>query len=273
MQENMRPAIPKIIHYCWFGRGPKSSDILYCMDSWRKYFPDYEIREWNEDSFDVSVTAYTRQAYDMGKWAFVSDYARLYIIYHYGGIYFDTDVEVRKDFRHMLSEKEYMGFENVTNNPNAKTVATGLGFAAEPGNPLIRALMEDYHGADFTDSDGKPDLTPCSVRNTRLLKKMGLKTDGSMQTIGNLVIYPFDYFCGMDMANGHLHLTENTCTIHHYTGSWHEEPGKARLFFQDVLLPLILKMAGTERYDRLRYTMDKWASYVRSFFKNTFRHK
>ena len=252
-----RFVIPKQIHYCWFGRNEKTDLMRKCMASWKKFFPDHQIIEWNEDNFDVNRIAYTREAYEAGKWAFVSDYARLYIVYHYGGIYLDTDVEVIKDFSPLLDQKGYLGFENITNNPNAKTVATGLGFAAKPHDEVISALMEDYHDVHFLRDDGSADTTPCPVRNTRVLIRMGLRPDGSMQQLGDLIIYPFEYFCGKDIANNHKYITENTYSIHHYSGSWQDPPGLLSTLKHLLFIPALQKVIGIKRYDRLKYFIDK----------------
>ena len=252
-----RFVIPKQIHYCWFGRNEKTDLMRKCMASWKKFFPNHQIIEWNEDNFDVNRIAYTREAYEAGKWAFVSDYARLYIVYHYGGIYLDTDVEVIKDFYPLLDQKGYLGFENITNNPNAKTVATGLGFAAKPHDEVIRALMEDYHDVHFLRDDGSADTTPCPVRNTRVLIRMGLRPDGSMQQLGDLIIYPFEYFCGKDIANNHKYITENTYSIHHYSGSWQDPPGLLSTLKHLLFIPALQKVIGIKRYDRLKYFIDK----------------
>ena len=244
--------IPKIIHYCWFGRNEKSQLLLDCLESWKKWFPDYEIIEWNEDNFDVNINTYTSEAYNAKKWAFVSDYARLYIVYYNGGIYFDTDVEVVRNFSHMLTRYGYLGFENTSNDPNGKTVNTGLGFAAAPKDEVIKALMDDYENISFIREDGEMDLTPCPERNTSVLKSLGLKTDGSMQRLGNLIVYPFDYFCGMDIANSHRHITDNTNTIHHYDASWKEKLSLWKHIKYEYIIPHIQNMIGIKKYDQLK---------------------
>ena len=260
MQKSEEPLIPKTINYCWFGKNDKNPLLLKCIESWKRFFPDYQIVEWNEDNFDVNIIEYTKEAYSAKKWAFVSDYARLYIIYHHGGIYFDTDVEVLKNFSFLLKECGYLCFENTTNEPDSKTIATGLGFAAEPKNEIIKALMEDYHGLHFVGEDGELDMTPCPIRNTRVLKKMGIKTDGTMQKIGNIIIYPFDYFCGVDIANSHIFITENTYTIHHYSATWKEEAGRWISFKYGILIPGIQKILGISTYDWLKKTISTISS-------------
>lgn len=244
--------IPKIIHYCWFGRNKKDKLVLKCMETWKKHFPGYEIKEWNEDNFDISIIPYTKEAYICQKWAFVSDYARLFVIYHYGGIYFDTDVEVRRNFSHLLIKYGYLGFENTTNNVYLKTVNTGLGFAAAAGDFVIKALMDDYENLHFINEKGEMDLTPCPIRNTNVLKRMGLQTNGYMQQIGNIIIYPFEYFCGVDIANNHKVITDNTYTIHHYNATWKDDIRLGMHLKYKVLIPCIQKLIGIDNYVRLK---------------------
>ena len=141
-------SIPKVLHYCWFGGAPKPKNIQNCIRSWKKYCPDYEIIEWNEQNFDVSQSLYTRQAYDARRWAFVADYARLKILYEQGSIYMDTDVELLRPLDDLLAYPAFFGFQH--NNE----VATGLGFGAEARSPVVKALLDDYDGLPFLLPDG-----------------------------------------------------------------------------------------------------------------------
>lgn len=160
-------SIPKIIHYCWFGGGPISAESQKCMESWKKYCPDYKIIEWNDQNFDISTNRYAQQAYEAKKYAFVSDYVRLAVLYEYGGIYLDTDVELVRPLDELLELPGFMGFQ--TNNE----VATGLGFGARKGNSVVQALLRDYDALDFLKADGSADLTPCPERNTRVFAGTG----------------------------------------------------------------------------------------------------
>ncbi len=210
--------IPKTIHYCWFGNAPIPKEGQRCIESWKKFCPDYEIKLWNESNYDVSKNKYMKEAYEAQKWGFVSDYARLDIIYQYGGLYLDTDVEVIKSFDNLLNNKAFMGFEK------GGEVASGLGFGAEKGNKAIKYLMDWYETHNFLDENGKPVLIACPVLNTNELQKIGLKRDGSYQILLNeLVIYPVDFFCPMDYENREMNITENTYSIHHYASSWMPE--------------------------------------------------
>lgn len=145
--------IPKIIHYCWFGRGPLPELAQKCIASWKKYLPDYEIKEWNEDNFDVNIIPYTAEAYAMKKYAFVSDYARFWILHKYGGIYFDTDVEVIRPIDDIIARGNFMGFETDPNpakgDASEGSVAPGLGLGVNPGLWIIEKMMHYYDGQHF----------------------------------------------------------------------------------------------------------------------------
>ena len=156
--------IPKVIHYCWFGRGKLPALAKKCIESWKKYCPDYEIICHNEDNFDISENIYAKEAYDAGKWAFVSDYVRLKVLYEEGGIYLDTDVEIIKPIDNLIKETGYMGFDD------NGVVSTGLGFACEKGNELVKILLSDYDDISFVRPDGSYDTTPCPIRNSETLK-------------------------------------------------------------------------------------------------------
>lgn len=213
--------IPKTIHYCWFGRNPLPKDALRCIESWKKFLPDYEIKQWNEDNFDIDICPYVRQAYDAGKYAFVSDYARFYILYHHGGVYFDTDVEVIKPLDHILDRGPFMAIEKSTATENPESglpigVAPGLGLAAEPHSKLIGQIIDIYNSLDFNpDKDG----TIVGI-TTAFLRSIGLENKNEIQQIEEFTIYPDDYFCPMDHTTGLTIITPRTVTIHHYTASW-----------------------------------------------------
>lgn len=214
--------IPKVIHYCWFGKNPLSNKILKCIASWKKYCPDYQIIEWNESNFDFSSNQYAAQAYASGKYAFVSDYARLKIIYEHGGIYLDTDVELLRPIDPLIDGDGFMAFQN------DGMVATGLGFAAPKHHPVIYALMQDYQNISFINSDGSYDTTPCPNRNTSVLYQLGLKKyDGQIQMLQGLTIYPEEYFSPKDFSTGILKKSPNTYGIHHYHASWVSEQQRA----------------------------------------------
>ena len=207
--------IPKTIHYCWFGGAPKPESVLYCINSWKKYCPDFEIREWTEKDFDVTQNEYTRQAYEAKIWGFVPDYIRCWIIYNYGGIYLDTDVEVIKDLSPLCNNPAFAGFETHTH------VAFGLGFGAEAGNPIIDAHMKMYDKLQFLKEDGTYNKIPSPQYTTQVLREFGLQEDnGKVQDLGDIHIYPHDYFNPYDWKFDKLRVTSNTYSIHHYDASW-----------------------------------------------------
>ena len=163
-------SIPKIIHYCWFGGGPISPESRKCMESWKKYCPDYKIMAWTEQNFDISANRYAQQAYAAKKYAFVSDYARLVVLYRYGGIYLDTDVELVRPLDELLEHKGFIGMEHSVPSPYGRTllVNTGSGVGAEPGCEMIGKMLAGYRNASFLQETGEPDLCTCTQRDTPL---------------------------------------------------------------------------------------------------------
>lgn len=209
--------IPKIIHYCWFG-GNKLSGLSHkCIESWKKNCPDYEIIRWDENNFDIKYNRYVKEAYESKNWAFVSDYVRLYVVYKYGGIYLDTDVELLKNLDQLLKYSGFMGFED------QEKVATGLGFGAIKNNEIIYEMLMDYENISFIKEDGSFDLMPCPQRNTNSLLKRGLITNNSKQIIDDMVFLPTEYMCPKDYTTDKLNVTDNTYSIHHYNASWHTD--------------------------------------------------
>ena len=260
--------IPKVIHYCWFGRNPKPKLAEKCINSWKKHCPDYEIVEWNEDNFDLSQNAYCREAYEEKKWAFVTDYARLKILYDHGGFYFDTDVELLRSLDPLLQERCFMGIEN---SIHCVQVNTGLGIGAEPGFPLIGELAASYDGAAFRLPDGTLDTTTCTVRNTEVLKAHGYVEEDRMQTVADATIYPTEYFSPMVMETEKKQVTKNTYSIHHYSLSWLSAERqllrkrnlrkfhRSQLLYKLKVLPntLIQTLLGKERYESLKKGLKK----------------
>lgn len=214
--------IPKVIHYCWFGGKPLPDDAKNYIESWRKHCPDYEIKEWNEKNFDITTNRYVTEAYRAKKWAFVSDYARFWILYNYGGIYFDTDVEVIQSIDKLVNKGPFMGLEfDANQESNTKiSVAPGLGLAANPGLGLYKQFLDYYNNLSFFNTDGSYNLTTVVTHITEILIKNGLKNINGIQEVGGIYIYPKEYFSPMDYRTGLIKITENTYTIHHYSGSW-----------------------------------------------------
>lgn len=212
--------IPKIIHYCWFGHNPLPASALKCIASWKKYLPDFEIKEWNEDNFDVNIIPYTLQAYEAKKYAFVSDYARYWILYNYGGVYFDTDVEVIKPIDDIIKKGAFMGIEIPSLNGSYPQVNPGLGLAIEKGHPFYQKILEVYSHLVFLNSDGSLNQKTIVSYNTELLKEFGMKPTNRIQIVAGIWIYPVDYFNPLDDLTGLLNITEDTYSIHWYSSSW-----------------------------------------------------
>lgn len=217
--------IPKVIHYCWFGGNPLPKSVRKCIASWRKHFPGYEIKEWNEGNFDVNGIPYTRDAYARRKYAFVSDYARFYILYRCGGVYFDTDVEVIRPMEDILERGAFMGIEQ---DGSVTHVAPGLGLAVPQGHGLYKEILDYYATLPFLDANG--DIIPGTVvmHITNILLGHGLVRKDEMQQVAGMWIYPNDYFNPLDDATGRLNITANTRSIHWYSKTWLENYGPFR---------------------------------------------
>ena len=217
--------IPHIIHYCWFGRNPLPESAKRYIESWRRHFPDYEIKEWNEDNFDVSSIAYTRDAYEAGKYAFVSDYARFWILYHHGGVYFDTDVEVIRPMDDIIDQGAFMGFEldNVNDADSVLAIAPGLGLGAEKGNALYAEILRGFEQLSFYRPDGSRNNFTMIPMVTKMLQDRGLVLRDEQQTIEGITIYPNEYFNPFDDITGVLRKTPNTRSIHWYAKTWADD--------------------------------------------------
>lgn len=215
--------IPKIIHYCWFGRNPLPETAIKCINSWRKFFPDYEIKEWNEDNFDVNIIPYTAEAYSVKKYAFVSDYARFWILYKYGGIYFDTDVEVIKSMDDIIERGPFMGIEVDGKDGDFPLIAPGLGLGIESGNPIFEAIINHYKTLHFLKDDGSYNQITVVRHVTSVLENYGLRATNELQEVGGIWIYPKDYFNPLEDLTGKLLITENTRSIHWYMRSWYKQ--------------------------------------------------
>ena len=206
--------IPKIIHYVWFGGKPFGEVEEKCIASWKKYCPDYEIKLWNEDNFDLEAAGiYAQQAYDEKQWAFVSDVARLYVLKEYGGIYMDTDMEVIKPLDDFLKLPAFFGFEIETE------ISTGI-IGAEPHHPFIEEWYQDYADRTFIKEDGTHDRKTNVIRITEIMEEKGFKMDNTKQTFEDVTLFPREYFSPKDYYTREVDDTKNTYAIHQFTGSW-----------------------------------------------------
>lgn len=215
-----KTAIPKIIHYCWFGKNPLPELAKKCIASWKKFLPDYEIKEWNEDNYDVRKIPYTAQAYDAKKYAFVSDFARFDILYQHGGIYFDTDVEVIKPLDEILKRGAFAGVEC------AGALNAGLGIASPAASPIYKEILDSYRESSFIKPDGSLDLTTVVTRVSNIFKLHGFKDLDEIQEVAGVTVYPAEYFSPINFYTHKLKITRNTYSIHHGAASWVDEEGK-----------------------------------------------
>lgn len=233
--------IPKKIHYCWFGRGEKPKLAKKCIASWKKYCPDYEIIEWNEDNFNLDYNGYTRYCYDNRKWAFLSDFVRLVVVAEHGGIYFDADVELLKKPDELLHYEAFYGFENNQN------INTGQGFGAVTGHPTIEAMKAQYTALE-PDETGAYPIVVCPALNTAALLPFGLKLDGTRQNVAGAEILPIDWMNPYDDPTGRLSKTKNTISIHWYSKSW---MSKGKILRSTLTKPLH-RIFGVDAFKRFR---------------------
>jgi mannosyltransferase OCH1-like enzyme len=210
--------IPKTIHYCWFGKKPLPQNVLDCIASWKKYLPNYKIIEWNEDNFNINSNLYVKQAYESHKYAFVTDYIRLYALYHYGGVYMDTDVEIVRNIDEFLIHSAFSGFESEEYIPTAI-------MGAQKKNIWIEKLLDYYNNKHFIKGDGTLDTTTnVSIITEISINYFNVKLNNQYQDInGILTLFPKEYFCPKSYKTGLINQTENTYAIHHFSGSWLDE--------------------------------------------------
>lgn len=234
--------IAKIVHYCWFGDKQKSEFINKCISSWNNILEDYEIIEWNESNFNININNYVREAYEQKKYAFVSDYVRVYALYNYGGIYLDTDVEVFKKFDDLLENDSFWGFEE------KDYIATST-IGAKKGNKLIKEFLDSYENRSFLNEDGSIDTLTNVTIVSEIISNLGIKLDGTFQKIDNLaVIYPQEYFSPYDYINCYSKKTNNTYTMHYFYKSWVPFSARLKAFVKKSLA----KAFGGENIAKLR---------------------
>ncbi len=243
----MELKIDKTIHYCWFGGGKKTKLIKKCMKSWKKYCPDYKIIEWNESNFDINCCKYVNDAYNAKKWAFVSDYARLWIIYNYGGIYLDTDVELIKPLENLLTDAAYFAFEDLN------YVNTGLGFGAQKGNRVVKMMLDDYNHINFYKSNGEINYVANTFWNTNSIKFLFENLDTSrVIRLSDCTLYPAEYFNPKVFGSDDINITDNTYSIHHYSLSW------AQFGIKDKIKISIKKIVGKKFYNYCKKIKNKF---------------
>lgn len=243
----MEEKIPKIIHYCWFGKGKKPEIVNKCIDSWKKILLDYEIIEWNENNFDINCSEYVKEAYENKKYAFVSDYARVYVLYNYGGIYLDTDTEVFKKLDTFLGEESFWGFEE------KNYIATST-IGAKKGNKLIKIFLDFYEGKSFNQASQNLQTSTNVQIVTNIFKDLGFELNGHKQSIDEIgIIYPQEYFSPYDYINYYDKKTDKTYAMHHFYKSWVSPKDKMKSNIKKVLA----KTIGGKNIARIRGIVQK----------------
>ena len=235
-------AIPKIVHYCWFGGKDKPEDVKKCMKSWKKYLPDYTLMEWNESNFDIDKLKYTKEAYAAGKYAFVSDVARIEALYQYGGFYMDTDVEVLKSFNPFLDARCILGMEE------KEYVATSF-MAFEKKHSLVKQFLDLYENLSFLDANGQIITGTNVVKLTNMLYEKGFVQENHYQELEEEIkIYPKEYFSPYDYINCHYNITENSYCVHHFAVSWMSKKEQVKKGVKKKLV----KILGPEKMNKIR---------------------
>lgn len=221
--------IPKIIHYCWFGRGEMSQLAKDCIASWHEHMPDYEYKLWNEDNVDINSVPYAKEAYETGVYAFVSDYVRLWALCNEGGLYLDTDVKVFKPFDELLKYKAFAGFEGSKHLPVGTCV-----MASEAHGEWVTEMLEVYRDRHFLLPDGSRDMTSNVQRFTAIMALKGFRQDGSEQEYKDLHVFPVEYFCPRQ-TTGEYFRTDKTYSDHLGVGSWTEEGARWKKWMRKLV--------------------------------------
>ncbi|OXC22973.1 hypothetical protein AYP82_08220 [Lactobacillus crispatus] len=212
----MNKKIPKTIHYFWFGKKPLPPLAQKCIESWRKYCPDYEIKRWDETNFNIDICDYVREAYQAKKWAYVSDYARFYVLNKFGGIYLDTDVELIKPIDNIVDRGPFFALET----EEFDSLNPGIGMATYAENKFYKKIIIDYNNSHYLTKEGVEIKLPVGKRVAKFLIIDGLRNKCGIQKIDDIYIYPKEYFCPLNYFTGELKITQNTVAIHHYAASW-----------------------------------------------------
>jgi hypothetical protein len=232
------PFIPKKIHYCWYGGQPLPSLAKRCLKSWKIHLADYEVKRWDENNTDLLSNQYVREAYQAGKYAFVSDYVRLKVLYEEGGIYMDTDVELIKNLDTFLHHHAFCGFQNPT------LISLGV-IGSVRNHNFIRSILDIYDCLRFVDEENHLDLTPNTVRITNYAVKKGLELNDKLQNFNDLTVYPSEYFCPKNYDEYYFNITKNTKALHHYAGSWYSPKTKWLMWFRIHIIKRFLPWIDT----------------------------
>ena len=237
--------IPKIVHYCWFGEKPLPESTKKYIQTWREFLPDYQIMKWSEENSGIQTApAYVQEAYEAKKYAFVSDYIRVQKLVEYGGIYFDTDVEVIRPFeRYLEGHSMVMGFEG------ERTLSTAF-IACSKGHPFMEEFEKTYHARHFLQKDGSMDLTVINTGFSRQAEEWGidLSRNEYQETEDQIAVYPIEFFSAFDIQNWHENPNADTCSIHHMDASWVGKRGSIHI----AAIKGLQRILGYERYDRVK---------------------
>lgn len=237
--------IPKVIHYCWFGENKKPDIVIKCIESWKKFCPDWEIHEWNENNFDVLSVPYMKEAYEKKKWAFVSDVARLLIIYQSGGVYLDTDVELLNSIEPWINNEAFYIFES------SRNISTGLGFGAVKGHDSVKAMLDYYEGKHFV-INGKTKMIPCPAGNTESLasRYFDFKRNGCTQQIGYVRVLSYSDY--------------SLRAKHHGFATWVEGPIVGKKPYKETKLKMYLR--DNRAFEFVEKKLGKRITNVYTFF-------
>ena len=235
--------IPKIIHYCWFGGKTLPSDVRKCIETWEKYCPDYEIKRWDESNFDVNSHPFMRAAYEAKAWAFVSDYARLKVVYNNGGIYLDTYVELLKNLDFLLENQCYIGIQQ----PET-LCTTGLGFGAEKQNSVVSEMMKCYDSISFSNQE--KNTFACPWLNDKVIRSFGAVNDSEITYLESVTVYPSRFFDPISTGNTKNLLCDETVSIHHYAATWAGNRQKWKRKFVRIL--------GEKNVQKIKNIREKW---------------
>lgn len=231
--------IPKVIHYCWFGGKPLPKLARKCIASWHKYLPDFEVKLWNEDNFDVNMVPYVAEAYAARKFAFVSDYVRFWVLYTYGGYYFDTDVEIIASMDEIVASGAFMGAENVSGDKHGLQVAPGLGLSCEKGHEVYKEILDYYNGIHYSLDMG--NLETVVTHTTKVLRRLGLRDVDEIQQVRGITIYPKAYFNPINPVGHALEIQPETVSIHHYAASWMPWYRQTKIKVRSIIGPRLTK--------------------------------
>jgi mannosyltransferase OCH1-like enzyme len=239
--------IPKIIHYVWFGNRQKTKKMEKCLQSWKKFCPDYKIIEWNESNFDINCNRFIKEAYDAGRYPFASDVARLIVLYEYGGIYVDSDVEIIKNLDDLLDNEAFIGFET------DEYINSGQMLGCVKGNKLIKEHIEQYSNIPFPDINDIKAIKSitCPKVFTSLLLEKGFQPNGKEQIVEGLHIYPQDYFNPYEYDTMRMFKTENSYSIHWSAHSW-----TSQSYLRRKIAQICHRLFGIHCFDWIKRIID-----------------